>query len=225
MKIAVISDVHGNLLALRSCLKIIAEEDCDQIFCLGDILGYFPDGEACLDLLQDSGVELLMGNHEAMLLGLLPCLPEKDNIYQLASQRESLSNGAKCTIQKLLPYKTLEFCDGTRLLLVHGDPWNPLLGYIYPDSDLKNIAELPFNAIFMGHTHRPFIMPLSSTVLAVNVGSCGLPRDIGNQSAFVIYEVFSGIINLRRVTFDRQEVLNCYPFVHHSVKECLNRDV
>jgi predicted phosphodiesterase len=224
MKIAILSDVHGNLPALRRCLQAIATEGCDRLFCLGDIFGYYPDGEACLDLLMDSGAELLMGNHEAMLLGILPCSAEKDIVYRLKTPKNTLSDRARHIIEGLLPYKALEFEDGTRLLLVHGTPWDPLLGYAYPDGELGRFAALPFKAVFMGHTHRPFASQASS-VLAVNVGSCGLPRDIGNQAAFVIYEVFAGLVKTVRVAFDRHETLATYPLVHDCVKQCLSRNI
>jgi len=222
MKIAVISDVHGNLCALRGCLRVIEERRCDRLISLGDVFGYYPDGVACLEALNLAGAELLMGNHEAMLLGLLPCPPEKDEVYQLGGTFGRLGLEQRKTLQGLVPYKEV-LLEGKRLLFAHGSPWDPLQGYVYPDTDLEPFADLEYHTVFMGHTHHPFVSQPAPGYRVINVGSCGLPRDIGTMSAFAIFDVLSGDTEVLTVEFDRDEVLASYPSVHYSVKQCLTR--
>ena len=62
-RLAIISDIHGNLEALRAVLDDISEQDIDQVYCLGDVIGYGPDPCACIDLCYDFGL-CLLGNHD-----------------------------------------------------------------------------------------------------------------------------------------------------------------
>lgn len=72
MKIAIISDAHGNLLFFKFCMEAIQKEKVDRIVALGDYFGYMLDGKKVFDILRDNNAILLKGNHEAMLLGELP---------------------------------------------------------------------------------------------------------------------------------------------------------
>ena len=62
--IAVISDIHSNVVALEAVLADIAQRDVEQIICLGDVLGYGPEPNECLDLLMENAAITLMGNHD-----------------------------------------------------------------------------------------------------------------------------------------------------------------
>ena len=98
MKVAVVSDVHGNLPALEACLAAIERAGCHRILCLGDTFGYLPDGQACFDLLRSSGARMLLGNHEAMLLERLPVSPESETVYQLEPRRAELGADTRAAL-------------------------------------------------------------------------------------------------------------------------------
>ena len=68
MKIAVFSDIHGNLPALRSILCDIKKENVDRIICLGDVIGLGSNPKECLDLIIDNNIEMMLGNHECYYL-------------------------------------------------------------------------------------------------------------------------------------------------------------
>ncbi|MFQ5730094.1 MAG: metallophosphoesterase family protein, partial [Waddliaceae bacterium] len=87
----------------------------------------------------------------------------------------------------------------------------------YPDSDLARFYTLGVDAVFMGHTHRPFINTVGKT-LVVNVGSCGLPRDHGELSSCAVFDTDSGECRILRIPFDAQSVLRTVPRpVHPAV--------
>jgi hypothetical protein len=71
--------------------------------------------------------------------------------------------------------------------MVHGSPGDPLHGYVYADSDLDPVTSAGHRVVVMGQTHRPFVAEVAGTT-AVNVGSCGLPRDCGSRGAVCLID-------------------------------------
>ncbi|MBI2321799.1 MAG: metallophosphoesterase, partial [Chloroflexi bacterium] len=69
MRIAVIADIHANLEAFTSCLKVIEEERCDKIICLGDIVGYGANPRECIKLVRDYDMATIAGNHDFACIG------------------------------------------------------------------------------------------------------------------------------------------------------------
>lgn len=221
MKIGVLSDAHGNKPFFEQCITRLLSENVDTIYYLGDFVGYYPDGDSVISELRILKAHCLMGNHDAMLLGLLPLDEEKERVYQL--RNSSLSKSNLQFLSKLLPYQVLTIED-MKILFVHGNPWNPLNGYTYPDSDLEMFSNLHYNYIFMGHTHIPFSSVLPNLSTLTNVGSCGLPRDIGNTGSYAILDTAANRLDLRRVSVDTAPIKERYSsFVHSSVIECLDR--
>ena len=221
MRIAVISDIHGNLVALEKCWAAIESLNCEKVICLGDVVGYFPDGIDCLEYLEKKAVPCLLGNHEAMLIGKLPIPEEKDEVYKLSEIRDAVPKDLVAAMHSRLPYTTYNLANKD-MLFVHGSPWDPLQGYYYINDDFDDLAGLDFALIFMGHTHRPFIRKHNNMIF-VNVGSCGLPRDDGALPSFAIYDSESHATRIVRVSIDVNEVQLRYPYVHKKVKDCLNR--
>jgi putative phosphoesterase len=222
MKIGIISDIHGNLIALETCLSFLDSTRYDKVVCLGDQFGYFPEGLACMQLIEERGTKSLLGNHEAMLIGRLPVPEEKEAVYALSGQRDEIvRTGLVHVILKRQPYAVCDY-GGKTALLVHGSPWDPLQGYQYADSPVEGLDALGFDLIVMGHTHRPFVR-LCNKTLVVNAGSCGLPRDRGDFASFAVYDSETDSAEIIRVPIDAGEVLIRYPDVHESVKTCLYR--
>lgn len=221
MKVALLSDVHGNLPALETCLGAVRALRCERILCLGDTFGYFQSGAACFDVLRHAGAEIMLGNHEAMLLRRIQSTPERELVYQLEAERSRLSPEMRDTLERLLPYREIVL-DKRRLLLVHGAPWDPLGGYVFPDTNLAPLAALSYDFIFMGHTHRPFVRTEANTCV-VNVGSCGLPRDIGSNACFAVYDSDRGQVELIRPALDTDLVRRTYPHAHPAVLAVLDR--
>jgi putative phosphoesterase len=223
MKMAFISDSHGNALALGNCMRFIRSRSIDRVFHIGDAIGYLPDALGVLSILQANDVICLKGNHEAMALGEIPRSSERDEIYLTSLTAESLGEKGLGTVKSWGAQLELEV-DSIRLLLVHGSPWQPMEGYVYPDSDLGNFLTLDFDFVFMGHTHHPFVRKIQQKTI-VNVGSVGLPRDVGHLSSVCILDSEDMVPRIYRVPFDVHELrggrLNSA--VHPMVWECMAR--
>jgi len=222
MKIGLISDIHGNSVALRACLDALAECEISRLYFLGDVVGYLPGEADCLEMLRSADARCQQGNHEAMLLQLpIKSIPS-DSVYLLEKTSQRLNASVIERLRNWPLVQTVEI-DGRRLLLVHGTPDDPIYGRLYPDGDVESAARPGFDAIFMGQTHRPFAAMSANTLIA-NVGSVGLPRDVGDLSSFGIYDTENCQLSIQRVRFDVEQVLELWgEDVHKSTVACLHR--
>ena len=172
VRLGLISDVHGNSVALRASLNVLAEVGIARLYFLGDVVGYLPGDGACLELLHEAEAHCQQGNHEAMLLDV-GTKPGSDSIYRLECARRRLGAASLEALGRWPLARTVEV-DGRRLLLVHGTPDDPVHGRLYPDGVLEEAVRPGFDAVFMGQTHRPFVATFGDALVA-NVGSVGLP--------------------------------------------------
>ena len=212
MRIAVISDIHANYIALSNCMNHIKKVGIDKIICLGDIVGYYYDPDKCLDLLLDNNVECIKGNHESMLLEIL------DNPNKLDEYIKIYGNGIKIAYEKLnkyhlsfiknLPEKKNFIFEKINVLIAHGSPWNNNF-YIYPNSKdeiYKKLEEYNKSYIFLGHTHHQMFKKVYNTTV-VNPGSVGQPRDIGNEAKWLLFETKKNKITFFKTPFDTEDLI------------------
>lgn len=222
MRIGVFSDGHGNEAGFNTCYEYLVRE-VDVIYYLGDAVGYFPLSNQIIDTLRLNNIECLKGNHDAMLLGELQYDDEREDVYQVKRSAKAISE-QNLDFLKALPSEKKVNIDNRKLLFVHGSPINPLNGYVYPDSDTSALEDMQYDVIFMGHTHRAFIKKVSDKKI-VNVGSCGLPRDIGNRLTVAIYDTVTGEASLLEFRMDVDAVIDSAgAFIHTSVKDVLKRN-
>lgn len=221
MMIGIFSDVHGNLIAFEQCLSLFNRLGVEKSFFLGDAVGYYPDGNLVLSGLSRLSIDCICGNHEAMLLGRLPINGNRDEIYGLKKQQEQLEQHNIEFLQDWALKREFSI-DNRHILMAHGSPWDPLSEYIYPNADFCRFDNLPYDVIFLGHTHRPFIKKIGQTVV-VNVGSCGLPRDQGDLLSCAIMDTYSGQINIIRQKIDNNLVLTRYQNLDPSIIKCMHR--
>ncbi len=216
------SDAHGNPRGAEACLRVLSQQRLDRLYFLGDAVGYMPDAEAVLDLVLQSGAHCIRGNHEEMLLGNLPYTAAREAIYRIAPARDRLTHEHRAFITSW-PLRREETHDGVRFLLVHGSPTDPIGGYVYPDTELTGFAELSCDVVLMGQTHRPFVRT-AGAVTAINVGSSGMPRDVGNLASCAVYDTSSRTAEILRVPFDAARVvMDLGDRVDASVSACLER--
>jgi predicted phosphodiesterase len=151
MRVLVISDVHGNLAALEAVLKKSGSE-CDQIFFLGDLVGYGPDPGACIQRIAESCAIVLKGNHDLAAAGDLD-LSDFSNHARKAMvwTREHLTLEEQMYLSRLPLQERAE-----DVLLSHGSPGNPVWGYILSQPDAVGAFHSgDYTRCFFGHTHLP----------------------------------------------------------------------
>jgi diadenosine tetraphosphatase ApaH/serine/threonine PP2A family protein phosphatase len=216
MKRAILSDVHGNLEALGAVLAEIRGIGVDEIWSLGDAVGYGPEPDACVDLLREEAAVNLMGNHDAAVAGMTPLEDFNINARRAVEWTRSAVSARTMEFIKALPYT--ERREDT--LLVHASPrrpkaWNYIMSLREAE---KSFGFFDEQACFIGHTHVPFIVTRRGDGDAellheqsaqvrdgvrciVNVGSVGQPRDHDPRASFAVLDDGTGEVEIRRVPY------------------------
>ena len=222
MKLGIFSDAHGNIEAIRLCYYAMKKFGPEKFFFLGDAIGYYPFGNEVLDFLQEKEIEMIKGNHEAMFLGEHSYNIDKEPVYQLKRLSTLISASTQSYLRKLKSHKTLKI-DNCTISFFHGSPSDSLTGYLYPDSDFSDIELRNEDFIFVGHTHIPFIKRVNDTTV-VNVGSCGMSRDVGSLLSFCIFDTISFEVDIYRLPLstDFKKNINIQK-THASVIALLDR--
>lgn len=225
MIIGLLSDAHGNLEAFEKARTVLDNLGAEKIYFLGDAVGYLPGAEVATSIV-DLGLPSICGNHEAMLLDPVAGQSQRDAVYRLAETAAVMPERVLMAVQAWPERRDLRLACGPAVL-VHGSPRDPLWGYVYPDSDLEGLARDPSLAgayVFMGNTHRPFVKRAGG-VTFVNVGSCGLPRDVGHLGACCLLDDKTGQVRIIRFDIQAETAAaleRCGP-VHARVHEALGR--
>lgn len=183
MRLLVISDIHGNIFALKSLLSQERISDYDRIVFCGDVVGYFSSVSQTIDTLMDiENLVAVKGNHDEMFLELSRDDVAQDQLIEKygVSYLAHLNEGQMHFLSQLPERAVLE-SDGLRIGICHGS-WNdPLGGRIYPDTPLlAGSPEIPddLDLLLCGHTHYAMEKVVGS-LRVVNPGSLGQPRDRG----------------------------------------------
>ncbi|MFX1513614.1 MAG: metallophosphoesterase family protein [Promethearchaeota archaeon] len=209
MRIAFISDIHGNLQALKTTLEHLETQEIDNIFCVGDIVGYYPDPIACIELVKNHASQVIAGNHDVTVTTEDLKFRKEITWYNpyaaqaLSWTRKTLEKDFKTwNWLESLPYQKMVEVTENKIFLVHGSPDKPLEEYIMYGgrSDYRTRARMNdwlknknCNMILLGHTHVPFIFRSKKTGgIVLNPGSVGQPRDGDPRSAFAIIEIDEG---------------------------------
>lgn len=201
MRIGILSDIHGNLRALKAIVKAFQVENVDNIICIGDMIGYYHQSLEVIDFLMGSEIQCILGNHEGIFLGINDYPKDKWNLYFFDQVKENISPQQKEWLSKLP--KFLEINNkGKKIAFFHGSPWDPLNEYIYPNSDKFNkFGAFPWDYIFLGHTHYPMTKKVGK-VNIVNPGSCGQPRDGDIRASAAIFDSENEQIIFVREAYD-----------------------
>lgn len=213
--IAVISDIHANLNALRTVLTDIhsqRDNEIVKIFCLGDLVGYYTQPIPVIHLTLAKSNIVIKGNHDhAAALGVVPEHYRPDSLQPLDWTNQNLSIQERRILHSL-PIMHTEIIANKKIMCIHGGPEYPLDQYIFPDNlnDLDSTFEfmelIEVDTLFLGHTHVPFKVEENSRIIC-NPGSVGQPRDGDPRASYMIYDAASGNIEIRRVSYDPTTVI------------------
>ena len=219
MKVGILADIHANLAALRVTLDAAEREGVEQLFVLGDIVGYYYWPAECLELLNRWPVKYVVGNHEMMLADA-----RDDEAARNAIRRKygsgidvALANLGEADTDRLagFPRTIAAAVDGHRARLCHGSPWDTDV-YLYPDASPEARVSMAAGGeefVFYGHTHYPVCWRVGDTVVA-NPGSVGQPRNRAPGAHWLLWDVGSGELAPRIQDYDPEPV----------IRECRMRD-
>lgn len=209
------ADAHGNADATERCIRLLQSRGADTLLFLGDAIGYLGYPRETVELIEDAAAVVLIGNHEAYALGQVSYPAAHEPIYRTQAAVRALGPAALGRMERRLPFYVYPDETGD-ILCVHGTPWDPLCGRVYPDSNFAAFDHLPFRAVVMAHTHRPFIERSGGT-LVINCGSCGLPRDRGDLGACAVIDTETLDAEIVRFGIDAGLAMSDDPDVHESV--------
>lgn len=204
MKIAVVSDLHSNVVALDAVLRDLESENIENILCAGDLVGYYPFPDETVSRVRDVNALCVLGNHD---FGLVTETPRDFN--RLAKRaldwnRRNLSEENLVYLEELPETRRMTL-DGLDIFLAHGSPARPIDEYIWEediDEDFLDVFfESPPDVVILGHTHRPYVKVVGNT-LCMNPGSVGQPRDGDPRASFGVIDTKSFEAELRRVEYE-----------------------
>ena len=224
MKIAIISDIHGNIEALTSVIADIEKEGCSKIFFLGDLVMAGPNPISTLntihEFMSNKNFHIIQGNTDKMLSvfsfdtynEIMKVAPVMASAYLADSQL--LSEEDKLFLANL-PIQEEIIIGNVKILLVHGSPRKNNEN-IYPDLSIKEVEEMikdtDANVIFCGHTHVPCGYQTNTEQTVVNVGSVGRPFAEDPKATYAIMEIDETI---NKFTIKHQ-------FVEYNVQKASN---
>jgi len=218
MRYAIISDLHSNRQALAAVLDDIKDMGVDEIVCLGDVIGYGPSPAEVFDLARDNVQHFIMGNHDAVVAGMMSPENFNDNAKFLIEWTcSALEKSGAADFFNTVPL----VLKGDDLRFSHGEFENPgRFGYIIDDDEaLTSFNCCSESLLLTGHSHIPGIFVIGNSGIPhwlppqnfgleeekryiVNAGSVGQPRDDDTRASYCVYDVIKKDIFFRKVTFD-----------------------
>jgi diadenosine tetraphosphatase ApaH/serine/threonine PP2A family protein phosphatase len=219
MRVAVVSDIHGNLHALRAVLSAIADDRPDELWCLGDVVGYGPNPNECCALVAERADLCLAGNHDLGVLGTIPLTDFSGDAAAAARwTREVLDPESRAFLAHL---ESTAARPGIGLF--HGSPLDPVWDYVLSEEAAARsfrVSSAPL--VLVGHSHVALALtyaagavggglapggtevPLGGRIL-LNPGSVGQPRDGDSRAAYLLIDEDARRATFRRVPYPIEE--------------------
>ena len=214
MRVAVLSDIHGNLPALEAVLDALGP--FDALWQLGDIVGYGPEPDGVVAALQAAGAGGVRGNHDSATLGLIEADAFNDDARLAVEWTASVIGSPARAWLGSLPERD-EQGDFT---LVHGSPRDPTWEYVYSTPVARaNFPEFATRHCLVGHTHVPLVfrnddgrietlqpsdgstLPLDDRRTIINPGSVGQPRDGDPRACAMVIDTDERSVTWRRIPY------------------------
>ena len=214
MRIGVLSDIHSNLAALECTFSYFDSKKVDEVFCLGDTVGYGPFPNECIEILRSRKTTVIAGNHD---WGAIKKIPLK-NFNKMGQKTLRWT-------QKVITDVNLDFLIGLPLKIikhnitfVHAEPNNPEQWiYIISNEDVKEaFSGFTTPVCFIGHTHIASVVNEDlvgrklhrKTRSLINIGSVGQPRDSNPKTSFGILDINNWTYELVRLDYDIQKTID-----------------
>jgi diadenosine tetraphosphatase ApaH/serine/threonine PP2A family protein phosphatase len=216
-RVAVISDVHGNWHALEAVLAAVEAEQPDELWCLGDLVGYGPRPNPCCTTVRERASLCLAGNHDLGVLGRLDLAEfAPDAVASAEWTRGVLSAEARSFLESLSPTARRQ-----DVQLFHASPRDPVWDYVLSADAAEAAFELTEDPlVLVGHSHVPLALAEADGTLAgglapegteaelgagarllLNPGSVGQPRDGDPRAAWLLLDFASACASFHRVAY------------------------
>ena len=219
-RVAVITDIHGNLPALQASLEAIEAIGVNAIYCGGDLVGYGPHPNQVCRLVEERGIPTIYGNYD---YAIARDLDDCGCAYVTQHDRELGQRSVAWTLEHTdqrskdfmrgLPFDLRFELGDVRVHLVHGSP-RKVNEYLFEDKPARLYERLAAaetgHVLVFGHTHKPWIHTYGG-VLFVNCGSVGKPKDGDPRAGFAVLELDeTGQVSasIERVPYDAEAVAN-----------------
>src|SRR4051812_24696804 len=216
MRVAVISDIHGNLHALEAVLADIDRQAPDEIWCLGDVVGYGPRPNECVALARERASVSLCGNHDLAVIGTLDVADfSGDAAAAVRWTQGVLDTDARDWLASLLPSAARPGAD-----LYHGSPRDPVWDYVLSEEVARlSLLETTAPIVLVGHSHVALALAWDGETIEgglapegteaelearrwlLNPGSVGQPRDGDPRAAWLLIDDEARRGTFRRVTY------------------------
>jgi predicted phosphodiesterase len=219
VRIAVVSDIHGNLQAFDAVLDEIEDSDCEELWCLGDLVGYGADPDACVELARHHAAICLAGNHDLGVRGTLP-LEQFSRGAALAAQwtRETIAAQTLDFLEGLQP----QYLEEASVGLYHASPRDPVWEYVLSPLQAELCLDVQEHRVcLIGHSHVALSfsrregaaatgetrgdgeeLELDAGEWLINPGSVGQPRDGDPRAAWLELDTEQWRAIYRRVEYD-----------------------
>jgi predicted phosphodiesterase len=215
MRVAVISDVHANYHALEAVLDEIARDGVDEVWCLGDTVGYGPRPNECCEVVERRASVCLVGNHDLVVLGQLSVGEFNHEAAAAAAwTAEVLSEESRRFLQGLAPSASVDGAD-----LFHASARDPVWEYVLTEESAYTTFGLSqASLVLVGHSHVALALALEGGHVAgglapgetevqlegrwlLNPGSVGQPRDGDPRAAWLLLDLERRFAAFRRVEY------------------------
>jgi diadenosine tetraphosphatase ApaH/serine/threonine PP2A family protein phosphatase len=221
MRIAVISDIHGNWHALEAVFADIDTAQVDALWCLGDLVGYGPQPNRCVEEVRARADLCLLGNHDLAALGRVGLTDFSPDAATSATWTAAELDAANRDYLGTLQPKE----DRPGVELFHGSPRDPVWEYILSEHSARAALALTSTPlVLVGHSHIPIALKLTDDdALAgglakggseveltegrwvLNPGSVGQPRDGDPRAAYLLLDRTAGTAHFRRLPYAIEE--------------------
>jgi diadenosine tetraphosphatase ApaH/serine/threonine PP2A family protein phosphatase len=221
VRVAAITDIHANLAALEAVLEAIDETEIEEVWCLGDMIGYGAEPDRCAALVRERCSVCLLGNHDLAVLGTLDISAFSEAAAAaVAWTQQNVDEETLAQLRELEP-------EGRRegISLFHGSPRDPIWEYVLSPEQADACLDAQADRIAMiGHSHvalfftRPddgpgravhgaqagdgSLLDLSDGEWLINPGSVGQPRDGDPRAAWIELDTEALTARFRRVPYD-----------------------
>jgi predicted phosphodiesterase len=216
MRVAVISDIHANYHALEAVLAEVSAEQTDEVWCLGDVVGYGPEPNRCCSLVAQHATLCLAGNHDLAVLGVLSAADFNGDAAAAVRWTQSvLADDARSFLAPLIPAATRN-----GVALFHGSPVDPVWDYVLSEEGARASMEAVSEPLVMvGHSHVALRISYEDGALAgglahggdeidlttprwlLNPGSVGQPRGGDPRAAWLTIDFDAGRARFRRTVY------------------------